>query len=679
MNAFRAVHRKYTVLFFVLFIFLFAVSSGKLLGTEKIKESFSEKKSEKFCRECLPLSSFPQITDVGVKPEEILQKDVKRTSQKNFEHVFPEKVHSIKVLSKLENSSEGKAKKSSEVQKYEAKNGQSAYIQEVIQQGKTLEKEGCWSDAVKLYEEGLRQFPNVQELQRRYNFVRLHRDIYRRYSDQDFRKISLTLTEEDLSALAQEILQKLNLNFVVSLKPEQIMGRMMNGMEIALSNSFFREVILPEVSDKIICEFREEVRNYLAAHSLMNDRQMVLCILEIQKLARKYFSEAPARALMLEGLCGLIGTLDPYSSLLTPTQLQDSLSTIRGNFVGLGVVVKQENGNFLISRVIPGSPAEVAGVKTGDLLVGVNNKLLDKASADMAASFLQGEEGTSVILQLASVNGSERRSVRVRRTKVTIPSVESARILPGTDGMAYLRVPTFQDDSARILDAKLHELRREGMKSLVLDLRGNPGGLLLAAVELADLFLAEGNIVSIRGKYEYQNMTYRASGGKTWNIPLVVLIDRDSASASEIFAGAISENRRGQVLGEQSYGKGSVQGIYQLSRKPLGIKLTTSLFYSPTGRKYNHVGVLPDVKVYEVTKPALAETFPPVGNALQTFAEEEREGNEMHVNFSQKSAVTGEISFPEEDVFLKAAIQVLSHEKMSVPAVAGSEVISDAL
>ena len=198
---------------------------------------------------------------------------------------------------------------------------------------------------------------------------------------------------------------------------------------------------------------------------------------------------------------------------------------------------------------------------------------------------LTGAEGTYVRVTIYSPN-TEPRVLNIRREHVDVPSLENAKIVDPDFGIAYVRIPAFQKTTARDLETALWDLHRQGMRSLILDLRGNPGGLLTASVEVADKFLTEGNIVSTRGRSPQEDFNYQAHYGGTWRVPLVVLIDGDSASASEIFAGAIKDNNRGTIVGSTSFGKGSVQGIFPLGFAGAGIRLTTAKFYSPSGARH---------------------------------------------------------------------------------------------
>jgi carboxyl-terminal processing protease len=200
------------------------------------------------------------------------------------------------------------------------------------------------------------------------------------------------------------------------------------------------------------------------------------------------------------------------------------------------------------------------------------------------------------------------RRVVVRREHVDVPSVDDVKMLDPEAGVGYLKLTCFQKTTSRDMDAALWKLYRQGMKSLVMDLRGNPGGLLTAAVDVGDKFIDRGNIVSTEGRSPQENYVYTARSAGAWRMPLVVLIDGDSASASEIFAGAIRDHHRGTIVGVKSYGKGSVQGIFPLNIAGAGIRLTTAKFYSPNHIGFVHNGVQPNVVVQETAKPIIGDS-----------------------------------------------------------------------
>jgi len=242
--------------------------------------------------------------------------------------------------------------------------------------------------------------------------------------------------------------------------------------------------------------------------------------------------------------------------------------------------------------------AEADGWQTAALdeeIVGIGVEVREHADGLLVVKPLKGSPGTRIVLAVTREDGSERTFTILRR-KVRIWTVNDVRMLNST-GTAYLSLSRFSAGSTAELDAALESLYSRGMKSLVLDLRGNPGGLLTTCVEIADRFLPVGTIVSTRGRLPADNMVEKATFARTWSMPLVVLIDGDSASASEIFAAAIQENRRGVVVGVKSYGKGSVQTHFPLNSIAGDLRITTALFYSPNGRRMAGEGVNPDVEV----------------------------------------------------------------------------------
>ena len=326
---------------------------------------------------------------------------------------------------------------------------------------------------------------------------------------------------------------------------------------------------------------------------------------QVARLARQRIG-LNENATLLEFTAAAAGGLDHYSAFLTGDQLRDIYSQIEGNFVGLGVELKADQGALNIVHVIPHSPAEQAGIHNGDRITAVDGQATKSLSTDEAASLLTGPEGSTVRVTVNSP-GQAPHEITIRRASVEVPSLEDVKILDPATGVAYVRIPAFQKTTSADLEQALWELHGNGMRSLIIDLRGNPGGLLTASVEMADKFIADGGIVSTRGRSEQENFSYRAHRPGTWRVPLVVLIDGDSASASEIFAGAIKDSGRGKIVGTRSYGKGSVQGIFPLGKSGAGARLTTAKFYSPSGRAIANAGVTPDIDARRVTTVATGQ------------------------------------------------------------------------
>jgi carboxyl-terminal processing protease len=215
-------------------------------------------------------------------------------------------------------------------------------------------------------------------------------------------------------------------------------------------------------------------------------------------------------------------------------------------------------------------------------------------------------EGTQVAVSVRKSEGTLQH-MQLTRRRVEIPSVEQIKIIDSQYGIGYFKLTSFQKTTARDVDAALWKLHEQGMRQLIIDLRGNPGGLLKASVEVADRFVYDGLIVATRGRSPREDFDHRGETVGTWRMPLVILIDKDSASASEILAGAIRDHHRGTVVGEKSYGKGSVQGIFPLAAANVGIRLTTAKWFTPSGQAISGLGIKPDVAV-AVTKSAKPAT-----------------------------------------------------------------------
>jgi len=484
-----------------------------------------------------------------------------------------------------------------------------AVVNEVLRRGRQLEVERRWDEALSHYEDAVRQFPDDQSLQRRFEFARLHYDLTRRYDDRSYRELLGRLSLAESLNVYSEVLLKIQAHYVEAPNWKELVERGANSLDVALSEPAFLQWHLPNADTKTVDDFRHELRRVSGARVIQSRSDARDAVASAAAIAQTRLGIQP-HAVVLEYLCGATNSLDLYSTYLTPDQLSDVFAQIEGNFVGLGVELKADDGALLIVRVIPGSPAERSGIRDGDRIITVDGQSTSHLTTDQAANLLQGEVGSVTDLTVLGPD-LQRRQVSVRRERVEVPSIDEVKLLDPSLGVGYLKLTCFQKTTCRDLDAALWDLHRSGMKSLIIDVRGNPGGLLVTAVEVADRFVEQGVIVSTRGRNVQEDFTYSAHQPGTWRVPLVVLIDHDSASAAEIFAGAIRYHRRGTVVGTRSYGKGSIQGIFPLSLTSAGVRLTTSKFYSPSGRPYGHVGVEPDIVVQQVARPIDGSSEPP--------------------------------------------------------------------
>jgi len=476
-----------------------------------------------------------------------------------------------------------------------------AAFEQALERGHELESQRRWGEALAHYEDALKDHPQRRDLQDRLTRARIHYDLGRRYDDDTFTASVNRLNERDALELYTEILRKIESHYFQKPDWQQLAARGVKNVDIALTEASFLRKNGLLASKEAIDAFRDQVKRRMAVTDVRSQRQANEVAINVARLADSKLGLRPS-AIILEFASGAACALDQYSCFLTGGQLDDVFSQIEGSFVGLGIELKAVEKSLAIISVIPGSPAAVAGLRAGDKIVGVDGISTTNISTDEAANLLKGQEGSSVEIGIADEQDGLRRVQLVRR-RVEVPSIEGARIIDADHGVAYLRLGSFQKTTSRDLDAALWELHRQGMRSLIVDVRGNPGGLLTAAVDASDKFLSSGNIVVTRGRNSHEDFDYRAHSVGTWRVPLIVLIDGDTASASEIFAGAIRDHQRGTVVGQRSYGKGSVQGIFSLVTSKAGVRLTTAKFYSPSGRAISKRGVYPDLAVTTAKKP----------------------------------------------------------------------------
>jgi len=318
---------------------------------------------------------------------------------------------------------------------------------------------------------------------------------------------------------------------------------------------------------------------------------------QVMEIVRHSYVKQVSDEELIDGaLSGMLSHLDPHSSYLDREMYKQMQVDTKGEFGGLGIEIAPAEGGIRIVAPIEDTPADRAGIKAGDLIIKIGDLLARDLTLPEAVKLMRGKPGTSIVLTIFRSGESKPLTFKIVRAVIKVKSVKGDLLAPG---YAYLRITQFQEHTTRSLREKVMELKRKaGGKLLgaVLDLRNNPGGLLDQAVEVADLFLNKGTIVSTKSRTN-RNLTFRATPGDILNnVPLVVLINNGSASASEIVAGALQDNHRAVIVGRRSFGKGSVQSVVAL---PDGsaIKLTTALYYTPSGRSIQATGIQPDVEV----------------------------------------------------------------------------------
>ena len=464
-----------------------------------------------------------------------------------------------------------------------------------VQSGIKLERSRKWLKAMEHYERAVKVWPENDDLKYGLRRSKIHFGIDRRYSDASFQAKLIRKSRRESLNLFDEVFTKVRSHFVDPLSATSFVAHGTESLYLALANKKFRERHLSNVSQERIRRMRRTLREEYWNKPITYSAGARQTVNEICDIGQTVLG-LPSGAIVMEYIFGGCNALDDYSNYLTPDRLEDLYDNIDGEFVGLGIEMKAEAGKgLLLINVLPDSPASDGGLKSGEHIVAIDGTDCREMSTDEAAGMLRGTVGSRVRLDVESKIGAERGTTLTRRP-VQVKSIPFAKMIDRQAKIGYIKMSGFQKTSATELDAALSKLRGQGMRSLIWDLRGNPGGLLTAAVEVLDRFLERGVLVSTKGRTSDQNWTYSAHRPGTSNVQLVLLIDGDSASASEIVAGAIRDHHRGQIVGRRSYGKWSVQSIFPIPSST-GLRLTTAKFYSPDGHTLGKIGVVPDISV----------------------------------------------------------------------------------
>jgi len=319
------------------------------------------------------------------------------------------------------------------------------------------------------------------------------------------------------------------------------------------------------------------------------------------KIKQNYVEEVEDKVLLENAIRGLLSGLDPHSAYLDKKAFTDLREGTSGEFGGLGIVVGMEEGFVRVISPIDETPAERAGVKSGDLIIRLDDKNVKGMSLEDAVKIMRGKPKTDILLTIVREGTDKPLKITITRAIIKVQSVRSKTL---AKGFGYIRISAFQERTGSDLRKAISKLKKENnkkdLKGLVLDLRNNPGGLLSASVEVSDAFLENGVVVSIKGRDESNTMTHSAKGMDLLNdAPIVVLINGGSASASEIVAGALQDHKRAIIMGTQSFGKASVQTVVPLGNGS-ALKLTTARYYTPDGTSIQAKGITPDIELDDV-------------------------------------------------------------------------------
>ena len=317
----------------------------------------------------------------------------------------------------------------------------------------------------------------------------------------------------------------------------------------------------------------------------------------LSKIDKEYVENINQSDAMDAAINGVLQSLDPYSAYMSPEMFDDMQTETSGQFGGLGIEVGMEHGVVKVISPIDNSPASRVGVKAGDYIVKINDIQVQGKSLTEAVELMRGPVGSDIEITVRRMGVKKAIIFNITREIIKIESVKSKYI---DNNIGYLRLTSFNENSGNQIKKKIKEFNKKNdLKGYILDLRNNPGGLLSQAIKITDFFLEDGEIVSTKGRKKSENKKWFAKKGDLTNgKTLIILINYGSASASEIVAGALKDHKRAILVGEHSYGKGSVQSIIPLKNKG-AIRLTISKYYLPSGESISEVGVTPDIKIEE--------------------------------------------------------------------------------
>lgn len=466
-------------------------------------------------------------------------------------------------------------------------------LQQLRDRAADCEQRGQWTQACAWYGRLLKGAPDSVELREHFQNCLRHAAQLRRHRDPDFVKNLRGRGLPEALDVYEEVLYRLLGNYVErdKIRLAALVRHGLEELRFALEDDAFLRENLAEASPGRVRAFAERLERWPVpgvqkVHEAAEQVRLV-ALAGVEQLGLN------PSAVVMEFAWGAANALDEYTVLLTPGQFSFLQATLRGEIVGVGIKVGSADDKLVITSVAPNSPAAERGLKANDQIARIDGRPTDGWPAEAAAARLLGKAGTSVELEVVAAD-LEPRSVRLVRQPVLAPSLDWEPV--PRDGVGYVRILAFQETTVQDLKDALLQLQAAQMKALVLDLRGNPGGTFDVAVQVAELFLADGAIAFTDSPLKRFRKAYRAHNPHALTLPLVVLIDGETASAAEVVAGALKENRRATLVGVPTYGKGSIQCPVALAKMPAGLWITVAQFYSPSNQPYNGRGVTPHIR-----------------------------------------------------------------------------------
>jgi carboxyl-terminal processing protease len=490
---------------------------------------------------------------------------------------------------------------------------------ELLEKARVAARSGAWLEACRCYDELLRKERNNHSVRKAYRrcLRRLHLQL--RHTDPAYRSAVGKINYEQALNIYQEVLRIVAEAYVDRSKTNltALFGHGVRELRFALEDRAFRKHHLRGVRPSAADAFEKRLAALPARKigSRAEAAEQLKLVLRLAVSANVLIRPEHYAVFSLEFAAGACNALDEYSSFLVPGHAGAAEASQGGGNAGVGVELTVKRGKLRISQIHEKGPAENAGLLPGDQVVKIDGKSFDSSltgvfpekTADDAAKALGGEPDTTVVVEILRPGDpmSAKKTVKLMRRVLVVPNVVYDRLdADSATPLGYLRINRFTDSTLQDVKEALIALQSpmpEAIKGLILDLRGNPGGLFKSAVSVADLFLASGTIVNTQSRHKDYNRAYKVEGLNPLMLPLVVLVDGETASAAEVLAGAIKEQRPGnltRIVGQTTYGKGTIQCVLPvevapLDKVPAGIRLTVARFLSPSNKPYNGRGVTP--------------------------------------------------------------------------------------
>jgi carboxyl-terminal processing protease len=465
----------------------------------------------------------------------------------------------------------------------------------LARKAQVLESRGQFRDALPIREFLLAKDRNSSQLKE--DYLRCLRRVLqdRRHREQGFKDAITGLKKPgQVLDVYVKVLQILQSHYVESDRTEaaRLFEQGLLEMRFALEDETFQKEYLSKAKPGAIAAFRDRLIEW--DFKAISDNQAARD--ELRKVAKTAHDslKLPLAVVAFEFVCGACNSLDEYTAYLTPAQANEMQALMRGKFAGVGIELAVVDQKLVIGQIHPDSPA-ARTFKVGDRIVRVDRQAVDPSSPSEARSRLRGEPGSSVEIEVQSAGEMMTRSLKMERQPYVMPSVEFEP--KPQDGIGYVRILCFTDSTVRELKDALIKLQAAGMTDLILDLRGNPGGLFKSSIETAEMFLPEGLIVHTQSRLREFNETHKSHNPDALVFPLVLIVDGETASSAEVLAGALKENDRALLVGQPTFGKGTIQCVVPLEIVSAGVRITVAKFLSPSGQPYNGRGVTPHVVV----------------------------------------------------------------------------------